>query len=358
MININKILKNIFFYNSKKNKLKIIILCCIFYTKFNFIIIKLISHIDEYKKIEKYLKLCANSQVKLYFSEKKKFPKVSIISAVFNIESYLLRFLKSIQNQNFKDIEIILIDDFSSDNTKQLIKQYQSIDKRIVLIENKKNYGTFKSRNLGILKSTGEYILLPDPDDILSQDCLKTLYEYAIKYNYELIRFNLYVGHNNIFMSNYVNPTPSRPVYYPEIKTKIRFLNMYMIDYEDGVLNYILYRTAKSFYFLKKIGYYYIMKRKGISGRGFNSNTIKFIFIHLIIVFQFSKNKMYEKNMFNIIFDRLVIRKSIIKKLNLMKGRSKFYYDAINKFLENEFVSIKNKNYMIMIRENLKKMII
>ena len=186
-----------YFLNKKKNvQFKdvylIIIIYCFIYLKFNSNFIITISRRDEVINLENYLKFCKDSKINdLHFSKVKKFPKVSIISPIYNRGEYVLRFLKSIQNQFFRDIEIILIDDFSTDNTFNLIKQYQSIDKRIIIIKNKKNYGTFKSRNLGILKSSGEYVLLPDPDDILSQNSLHMFYFFAKRHDYEMLRFNL-----------------------------------------------------------------------------------------------------------------------------------------------------------------------
>lgn len=372
----------------KKDEMKILIitiLCYLESVRFKIII----STENDMNNIESYLKLCNNSNINdLYFSERKPFPKVSIISPIYNRGEFLIKFLKSIQNQNFFEIEILLIDDCSSDNTVNLIKKYQSIDKRIVLIKNKKNFGTFKSRNLGILKSTGKYLILPDPDDILSQNCLKIFYIFATKYKYELLRFNLYIGQNRIFLSDYVNATPSLPVFRPKIQTflfyaahKLRqidfnisnkfikrealiralncftkaYLNMHITNFEDGILNYILYRTVESFYFLKKIGYYYIKNRDSITIKRITSDTIRCIFIHLNVVFEFSKNTFYEKNMFNALFKRLVIRKSILKRTKLMKANLKFYIDSINIFSENEFVSINNKNYLIKLKNSLIK---
>jgi len=132
--------------------------------------------------------------------------------------------------KNFIDYNV-LIDDFSSDNTLKLIKLYQNIDKRIILIRNKKNYGTFKSRNLGILASKGEYVILPDPDDILSKNSLKTLYIFAIKYNYEMIRFNIYFGNNTIFEYNKIKKIKSKTVFKPEIQI--------YLYYATGKLKYI-----------------------------------------------------------------------------------------------------------------------
>ena len=381
-----------YFLNKKKNvQFKdvylIIIIYCFIYLKFNSNFIITISLRDEVINLENYLKFCKDSKINdLHFSKVKKFPKVSIISPIYNRGEFVLRFLKSIQNQFFRDIEIILIDDFSTDNTFNLIKQYQSIDKRIIIIKNKKNYGTFKSRNLGILKSSGEYVLLPDPDDILSQNSLHMFYFFAKRHDYEMLRFNLYIGKNKIFFRDCANPTPSIPVFAPNIKTflfyatrKLRqidfnvsnkfikreaviralnslsedYFNMYMTNFEDGVLNYILYRNVRSFYFYKRLGYYYVRNPFCITGKGFNSNTIKFIFIHLKIVFEYSQNTIYEKNMFNALFERLVIRKSINKRLKLMKQNLKFYIDTIDLFLDNEFVSINNKKYMSRLKKSL-----
>ena len=372
-------------------KIFIIIICYLELERLKLNLIISISPLNDMLNLEAYFKLCNTSNMNDFFSFKRKFfPKISIISPIYNRGEFLLRFLKSIQKQNFNDIEIILIDDFSSDNTVSLIKKYKSIDQRIVLLKNKKNFGTFKSRNLGILKSSGKYLILPDPDDILSQDSLKIFYVFATKYNYELLRFNLYIGWNKIFFSDCANPTPSRPVKIPEIKTflfyashKLRqidfnvsnkfvkrealiralnilskeYLNMYMTNFEDGILNYMLYRTSNSFYFLKKIGYYYKRNKHSVSINGFKSETIKFIFIHLKIVFEFSRNTIYEKNMFNVLFKRLVIRKLIIKRLKLMKADLKFYIDNIDKFLANEFVSIKNKMYLTQLKKRLIKII-
>ena len=87
---------------------------------------------------------------------KNEIPKISIISPIYNRGKYILRFLRSIQNQYFDNIEIIFVDDFSSDNSVELIKNYQFEDERIILIEHNKNKGTLISRNDGALISKGE----------------------------------------------------------------------------------------------------------------------------------------------------------------------------------------------------------
>jgi glycosyltransferase involved in cell wall biosynthesis len=89
------------------------------------------------------------------------------------------------------------------DNSISLIKEYQKQDERIILIRHNKTKGTLISRNIGIVNSRGQYIIMPDADDILSENILKTCYETAKKNNIEMIRFNIYIGNENIFFDYY-----------------------------------------------------------------------------------------------------------------------------------------------------------
>ena len=132
---------------------------------------------SDLNNIEKYLIICESKKLnnKEIFKYNKN-PKVSIISPVFNREKFIYRFLRSIQFQKFKDIEIIFIDDCSRDKSIKIIEETKKHDQRIILIKHKKNKGTFISRNVGILNSKGKYIMLPDPDDIISRNIIKNLY--------------------------------------------------------------------------------------------------------------------------------------------------------------------------------------
>ena len=145
-----------------------------------------------------------------------KKPKISIICSIYNGEKYVLRFLRSIQNQFFDDIEIIFVDDHSIDNTTKVIEELQKYDERIILIKLKRNKGTLIARNIGVLKSKGEFIIIPDGDDILSQNILKICYYVAKTYNYDLIRFNMYSDPKFIF--NIINDNLTNPIYQPKLK--------------------------------------------------------------------------------------------------------------------------------------------
>ena len=154
-----------------------IVLLFIFIISFkqeNVLIKKINNYKNEIIRIEKYKDYCEKGSL-IEFKKSEK-PKISIVSPVFNRGKYILRFIKSIQNQFFNDIEILFVDDFSNDNTTKIIENFKKTDERIILIKNKKNKGTLISRNNGALKSRGEYLIFPDPDDILSEDILNHLF--------------------------------------------------------------------------------------------------------------------------------------------------------------------------------------
>lgn len=331
---------------------------------------------NEYDLLEKYLKLCSKENIINFKNIKRsKEPKVSVISPVYNKENYILRFIHSIQEQNFIDYEMILIDDFSE-------------DKSVHLIKNKKNYGTFKSRNLGALKSTGNFVIFPDPDDLLSKNSLRLFYNYATKYNYEMIRYNLYIGNQTLFMEGLIKQIKCRPVFQPELSTYIfygqgflkqidfnlsnklikrivyikalnslnkEYLNLHMTIFEDGLLNYVLYKFASSFFYLKKIGYYYIKSPNSVTKKKLDSQFIKAIFTHLNVVFELSKNNKYEKDMFNDIFNRICIKNNVTDLISQINTESdfEFYMKTLNKFINNEFININNKNYILKLKNIL-----
>ena len=106
--------------------------------------------------------------------------KVSIIVPVYNVEKYLKRCLDSITNQTLKELEIICINDGSTDNSLKILKQYAHKDKRISII-NKQNEGLSVARNTGMEAASGEYIGFVDSDDWIDLDFYKKLYTTAKK---------------------------------------------------------------------------------------------------------------------------------------------------------------------------------
>ena len=115
-----------------------------------------------------------------------KNPLISIIVPVYNAEKYLDECVESIVNQTYKNIEIILVDDGSQDNSSALCNQWSKKDKRIKTIH-KKNGGVSSARNIGISDSKGEWVSFVDADDWIEKDYIKEMIEKANAYNCEYV---------------------------------------------------------------------------------------------------------------------------------------------------------------------------
>lgn len=111
--------------------------------------------------------------------------KVSVIIPVYNVNLYLSECIESIINQSMSDIEIIIVNDGSTDGSEDICRYYELTDKRIKVI-NKKNGGLSSARNAGIDIATGEYIIFIDSDDIINQNMIEVLYHYCKKYNCDI----------------------------------------------------------------------------------------------------------------------------------------------------------------------------
>ncbi|WP_372519738.1 glycosyltransferase family 2 protein [Candidatus Ruminimicrobiellum ovillum] len=110
-------------------------------------------------------------------------PEISIIIPIYNADKYLRQCLDSVVNQTFKDIEIICIDDGSSDNSLQILKEYRQKDERIILVDLKQNKGISNARNEGIKFARGNYITFVDSDDYIEPDYIEYLYSILKTFN-------------------------------------------------------------------------------------------------------------------------------------------------------------------------------
>lgn len=108
--------------------------------------------------------------------------KISIIVPVYNVAKYIDQSLKSICEQTYKNLEIILVDDGSTDESYECCKKWRECDSRIIVFQ-QKNAGASAARNKGIELSTGEYIMFMDGDDWIEADMLECLYTLAKKYD-------------------------------------------------------------------------------------------------------------------------------------------------------------------------------
>jgi hypothetical protein len=116
-------------------------------------------------------------------------PKVSVIIPIYNVQNFLIDCLDSIVKQSLKEIEIICVNDGSTDDSLSLLLNYSKIDNRIMIID-QRNRGLSEARNTGIKFSNGEFIYFLDSDDCLRLNALYELYEYSKKYNLDIIYFH------------------------------------------------------------------------------------------------------------------------------------------------------------------------
>lgn len=126
---------------------------------------------------------------------------ISVIVPVYNVEKYLEECLDSIQNQTYSDIEVILVNDGSLDNSKDICEKYCKEDNRFKLI-NQANQGQSVARNHGVAASTGEFIAFVDSDDIIRQDYLEALIRYMSE-EVDIVESQFTVHKKEFFNENY-----------------------------------------------------------------------------------------------------------------------------------------------------------
>lgn len=124
-------------------------------------------------------------RIKFEKEKGKEMPKVSVIIPVYNVEKYLSQCLDSLVNQTLSDIEIICIDDGSSDKSFEILQEYANKDSRIKIFK-QENQGAAVARNNGLDKATGDYLYFMDSDDYIKLDCLEKLYNKIILENSDI----------------------------------------------------------------------------------------------------------------------------------------------------------------------------
>ena len=147
-------------------------------------------------------------------------PKISVITTVFNCESYIEQSVRSILDQTFHDFEYIIINDGSTDRTSEILNRLSSLDKRIKLTDRKKNTGRVKSLNEALDKATGEFIAIQDADDVSFSERLEKQVTF-LKMNKDYVL----VGANIIVIDEFENfiSNPRRPLNDSEAKFSLLF---------------------------------------------------------------------------------------------------------------------------------------
>ena len=160
--------------------------------------------------------------------------KVSIIIPVYNVEKYIWKCLNSIVNQTYKNIEIIIVNDETKDNSLEICEEFKQKDNRIIIIS-KKNQGLGLARNTGIEHATGDYVLFVDGDDYVEENLVEKTVKLIEDNNCDLVRFHNY-RENLTTGEKTVRKSPLEEGIYPknDIVEKLLLPIIGMLPFQDG----------------------------------------------------------------------------------------------------------------------------
>ncbi len=287
--------------------------------------------------------------------------KVSIVVPAYNAEKYIDKCLKSLINQTLKDIEIIVVNDGSKDNTLEKVNKYS--DKRIKLLNLKENKGIGHARNEGIKKALGEYIGFVDSDDYVDKNMFEKMYEKASKEKLDVVVCDFYKqientnqtikeiipdfkntnlkDNSNLLLD--INLAPWNKIYKRKliVDNKIRFDEE--LKYEDVPFVVKSLDKAKNIGKINECLNYYVVHNK-------SETTIRDekVFDIIKIIDQVRKYFKNKEN-YNDVVDELTIR--ILCNYNIQqryqknkKIRKKFIKESFQ-YLEKNIPNYKNNNY-------------
>ncbi len=290
---------------------------------------------------------------------------VSIIIPVYKTEIYLDKCIESVVNQTYKNIEIILINDGSPDNSHVICEKWANKDERIV-VHKKENAGLSSARNTGIDISKGEYIIFIDSDDYVEKELVEKLYSSIEKYNVDIVSckykdvdeyynnitrdsmsnfklkfYKKYVGveYLNFILKGEAPPTAWAKIYCREFIGENRFV--LGSHCEDSLYLFEHLKKDSSALFIPDVLYNYLMRDDSITSK-FSEKTYNDRII---------ASKIFEKRAYEEIYE-LRENASVNKYLMLIRFISHMPYS---------FVEEKNKTYLSVIneiKENLGKILL
>ena len=351
--------------------------------------------------LEEFYKICIEE--KLLDSQKYTLsdnPIISIILPFYNKKNDIMRSLRSIQNQSFKNIEIIIIDDCSTDDNSQLFEILLENEPRIRLIKHLKNMGVWRTRMDGFLYSNGKYILHFDPGDIYTDNyVLEDTYNLISKYNLDTVKFSFSKTRENINLTN--NETFEKMKIFPERHTKIIYgrpdyniyefgygtvwnrmvrsnvfakglelideyvLNAYKNLWEDMWWNDLIDRVSYSNLIVNRLGYLYLYTHQGAGEPKIRDSIQRDSTIREFIYFWFFDYQLLPKNdNKKVIIDKL---RNYNKKdnkfcqlpmrLDFLAGKFHIYELLLTLLINDPYVLNEDKDFILELYNNYTEMI-
>ncbi|MDD7764373.1 MAG: glycosyltransferase family 2 protein [Peptoniphilaceae bacterium] len=296
--------------------------------------------------------------------------KISVIVPIYNVEKYLKKSVESIINQTYKNLEIILVNDGSTDRSLEISKEYEKKDMRIKVYE-KINGGLSDARNFGFNKSSGDYIIFIDSDDYIETDMIKSLYTNMKKEDADVSVCGVY----NVYSNKKTPQCEDKNIYF--VCNKIKFLKEYFIGklipgticnklikreiassisfpvgkiYEDAFYHYDLIKYAKKYVITTKPYYNYFHRENSITTKPYSKKNMDCIEIYKKFYDYILQN---EKTLTNEAFFRLSYAHfTVLDKMLVSKDYKKIdEYKNVISFLKNNYIDIfRNKNFRITRR--------
>ena len=258
-------------------------------------------------------------------------PKVSVIVPVYNVENYIEKCIDSLVKQTLKDIEIIIVNDGSKDNSVNIVKKFIEIYPDKILYLEKENGGLSDARNYGITYAKGEYIAFLDSDDYVEYDMYEKMYELAKKENSDMVECDFFWEYPNklkkdigqLYDGKHEMIQKVRVVAWNKLikrqilkDTKIQFPKGYR--YEDVEFTYKLIPYLDRISFLRKPCIHYVQRENSISN--VQNERTKEIFNVLNNVIDFYKNKgIYDeyKNDLEYVYTRYLLCSSFLRMVKI-----------------------------------------
>ena len=239
---------------------------------------------------------------------KEKTIMVSVIVPIYNVEEYLEECLESIRNQTYTNIEVILVNDGSTDGSREICESYCEKDIRFRLI-NQENQGQSVARNRGVKESVGQYIMFVDSDDVVNTDVLEVLLPY-MKTDVDIVECEMTREKEAFFLNKIptivfegnskeaiLNCIAFRAVkfcaftklYRREIVEKIPFLEGYIYEDVFTGINYL--KHIRKIVVIDYIGYYYRVRPNSTMTKSFNEKNLDIFPIGKKLIESFDDNE-------------------------------------------------------------------
>lgn len=192
---------------------------------------------------------------------------VSVIVPIYNVELYLERCIKSIINQTYRNLEIILVDDGSPDRCPQICDEWCAKDERVKVIH-KDNAGLGMARNTGIEHATGEYVYFVDSDDYIDNDTIEQVLNCAVKYSAEIVLFGRKRVNNRGEIVSVQVPKTFKTVYRGREVQQLLLPDVIQGNCKDSVLENLSLHSCTAFFsmeLIKRCNWRFISERENIS---------------------------------------------------------------------------------------------